>query len=82
MALLGVTDGKDGVKSEFSGEFGEAGTIDDTGPHVVQTAFGGIRVASEEAIRDDESEDGVPEEFEALVVGEFRADTAMGEGKL
>lgn len=65
---------------DAAGGLGEGGSGDDGGAEFGEEAFFEVGEALEEVVGDDEFEDGIAEEFEALVIGRGGADFAREAG--
>lgn len=65
------------AETQAYGGRGERGSADNVGSHSGQLTFTGVWVELKELVGDNETEDGVPEKFEALVGG--RAFTGLVE---
>src|SRR5690606_18740535 len=67
------------AQAEAAGQHGQGLALDQARAQARQLAFAGLREALEQRLAGDEVEDGVAEEFQALVVAPGEA--AMGEGQ-
>ena len=80
MTTLRLADAEGFVELNAAGNGCEGATIDDAGAHAVEGAFVGFRKLRVEMGGDEEVEDRVAEEFEALVIAGGEGKARMGEG--
>lgn len=83
--FLAVAEAKRRAEIEFPGAPGQSLGADHMGPGPRQDAFGRRRITAEEPIRHDESQHGVAQELQSLVVllqALFVGEGAVGEGLL
>lgn len=77
---LGFADAEGVGEPDVACEFCEGFTVDDLGAHTVEGAFVLFWFIAEEVFGDDEVEDGVAEEFEALVISRGGFEAGVREG--
>jgi hypothetical protein len=77
---LGFADAEDRREPDFTPQVCETSAIDEGGAHAVETAFVELRVFAVEVFGNEESEDRIAEEFEALVIAVGRVKAGVREG--